>query len=176
MGNTLATMITMTTYGTWLRGDRRGWVDAGRILPSDPVLEVADRGRMKHPPYLFARSRLYDVGRMIGASLDGRLDVPLLALSVAIWHVHVVIGHTRPPISDVVKCAKDAVRYGLRPGRPIWTADFDKRFCFDERSVRTRVRYVERHNKSLGWPPQPWPFLINLGEYLQSVHISHSPI
>jgi hypothetical protein len=43
MGNTLATMITMTTYGTWLRGDYRGWVDDGRILPPDPILEEAAR-------------------------------------------------------------------------------------------------------------------------------------
>jgi len=33
---TLAIMVTSTTYGTWLRGDKRGWVDDGRILPSLP--------------------------------------------------------------------------------------------------------------------------------------------
>jgi hypothetical protein len=27
--NTLAIMVTMTTYGTWLRGDPRGWVEDG---------------------------------------------------------------------------------------------------------------------------------------------------
>jgi hypothetical protein len=48
MGNTLATMLTMTTYGTWLRGDNRGWVDDGKILPAAPFLEDADRVRMKH--------------------------------------------------------------------------------------------------------------------------------
>jgi len=26
MANVLAIMLTMTTYGTWLRGDARGWV------------------------------------------------------------------------------------------------------------------------------------------------------
>ena len=43
MGSTLATMLTMTTYSTWLRGDRRGWVDDGQIFPADPELESADR-------------------------------------------------------------------------------------------------------------------------------------
>ena len=28
MRETLAIMLTMTTYGTWLRGDRRGWVES----------------------------------------------------------------------------------------------------------------------------------------------------
>jgi len=53
MRKTLAVLLTMTTYGTWLRGDRRGWVDHGRVLPPDPELQGADRRRMKHPPFLF---------------------------------------------------------------------------------------------------------------------------
>jgi len=66
MGNTIATMLTMTTYGTWLRGDKRGWVEDGIIFPPDPVLEIADRARMKHPAYLFPRERLFDIGTFIG--------------------------------------------------------------------------------------------------------------
>jgi hypothetical protein len=159
MGNTLATMITMTTYGTWLRGDRRGWVDDGRILPPDPEIEAADRERLKHPVYLLPREHLHECGQYIGAAIVCRLSVELFALSVGTWHVHFVVGPTSRPIGDVVKCAKDAARYGLRPGRPMWTAGYDKRFCFDERSVRARIRYVERHNEALGWPAAPWPFL-----------------
>ncbi|MEO0588826.1 MAG: hypothetical protein AAF078_14455, partial [Planctomycetota bacterium] len=34
--NLLATMITTTTYGTWLPGDARGYVEQGRVLPGDP--------------------------------------------------------------------------------------------------------------------------------------------
>ena len=47
---TLGTLLTFTTYGTWLRGDARGWID-GVLMPPDPVLESADRGRMVHPPF-----------------------------------------------------------------------------------------------------------------------------
>jgi len=36
--NLLATMVTTTTYGTWLPGDVRGYVDDGVILPGDPTL------------------------------------------------------------------------------------------------------------------------------------------
>lgn len=159
MGNTLATMITMTTYGTWLRGDRRGWVDDGQIFPPDSVLEVSDRRRMKHPPFFLPRDRLHEIGRFIGTSLTERLSLQLFALSVGTWHVHVVIGPCRHQIGEVAKCAKDAVRYGLRPGRPIWTDGYDKRFCFDTPTTRNRIHYVQRHNQARGWPPSPWHFL-----------------
>jgi hypothetical protein len=157
MGNTLATMLTMTTYGTWLRGDKRGWVDDGKILPPDPELESADRSRMKHSPYLFPRDRLLDIGTFIGESLTMRLELPIHALHVGTWHAHIVIGPTQHHIAEVAKCAKDAVRYGLRPGRPIWTDGYDKRFCFDPRVTVARIRYVERHNEAMGLPAAPYP-------------------
>jgi hypothetical protein len=80
-------------------------------------------------------------------------------MCVNVWHTHVVIGTTSHDVADIVKCAKDAVRYGLRPGRPIWTDGYDKRFCFDEASVLTRIRYVERHNEVMGWGTKPWDFI-----------------
>jgi hypothetical protein len=159
MANTLATMITMTTYGTWLRGNKRGWVDAGQIFPPDPELEAADRLRMKHPPYLFPRDRMLEVGHFIGTSLIERLNLQLFALTVGTWHVHFVIGPSGHPIGDVVRCAKDAARYGLTLYRPIWTEGYDKRFCFDIPSARNRIQYVQRHNERYGLPPNPWPFL-----------------
>ena len=53
--------------------------------------------------------------------------------------VHFVIGATEHPAGDLAKCAKDAVRYGLRAGRPIWGAGYDKRFCFDWTMRRSRA-------------------------------------
>ncbi len=153
-------MLTMTTYGTWLRGDMRGWVErGGRVLPADPQLERADRRRMKHPAFLFDESQLVEIGGAIGESLRERLGLRLLAMAVRTWHVHVVVAATDHPVPGVVKCAKDAVRGHLRPGRPVWTAGYDKRFCYDEESVRRRIRYVERHNVELGLPAKPWEFI-----------------
>jgi len=39
----LATMITSTTFGTWLPGDFRGYVEDGVVLPGDP--RVLDRSK-----------------------------------------------------------------------------------------------------------------------------------
>jgi hypothetical protein len=169
MRRTLGIMITSTTYGTWLRGDRRGWVDDGHILPADPELEAADRERLKHPPFLFVDSQLLDVGRIIGQSVATRLDAPILALHVGTWHFHLIVGVQVGDVPAVVKCAKDAVRFNLLPSRPIWTADYDKRFCFDEAALRRRVRYVERHNEAMGWPARPWELVVPLDVYLRRI-------
>jgi hypothetical protein len=120
MNHTLAILLTMTTYGTWLRGDRRGWVDDGVILPPDPDRETADRARMKHPVFLFERGQFLPVGEAIGRSLRERLGLRILALTVQTWHVHVVVGATEHPVEKIVKCAKDAARWALRLDRPIW--------------------------------------------------------
>lgn len=152
-------MVTMTTYGTWLRGDQRGWVDEGRILPAMPELESDDRRRMKHPMFSFPLHDWFEIGAAIGESLTTRTQQRILALTVQTWHMHFVVADSECPIADVVKCAKDAVRYHLRPGRPIWSDGYDKRFCFGEESLMSRIQYVERHNIERGRPAKPWPFI-----------------
>lgn len=159
MGQTLATMLTMTTYGTWLRGDKRGYVEDGITFPADPDLEATDRRRMKHDPYVFPHDRLLEIGEFIGNALVARLNATIHALHVGTWHAHIVIGPTQHSIAGVAKCAKDAVRYGLHHGRPIWTDGYDKRFCFDEHAALSRIRYVERHNEARNLAPAPWQFI-----------------
>jgi REP element-mobilizing transposase RayT len=163
MPDTIAIMFTFTTYGTWLRGDERGWTDEGRLMPPNPRLERVDERRMKHDLFTFPHDRLLDIGQMIGESLIARKNVGIFALTVQTWHVHFVIAATRHPVPQIAKCAKDAVRWGLRVKRPIWTDHYDKRFCFDDASVRNRIDYVERHNLERGWPRKPWPFLKSFG-------------
>jgi len=153
-------MVTMTTYGTWLRGDARGWVNDGRIYPADPCLESADRARMRHYPLVFPAIQLLSIGTAIGESLQTRLDQRILAMTIQTWHVHFVVSDSDRTIAEVVKCAKDAVRYYLRIGRPIWTDSYDKRYCFDAQSLRSRIEYVERHNVERGLPARPWPFVM----------------
>lgn len=159
MAELLATMFTFTTYGTWLRGDDRGWVEDGITWPPNRVLEHADRQRMLHQPYLFPADRLHEIGSAIGASLNQRLRVRVAALTVQVWHVHLLVGPTACLPPAVAKCAKDAVRWHLRLSRPLWTEGYDKRFCFTEEAAIARMRYVEKHNTVIGLPARPWAFL-----------------
>jgi hypothetical protein len=159
MNQVQAIMITLTTYSMWLRGDARGWVDKGTVFPTDLVLEAADRARLKHPPMQFAPEQWLPVGQYMGEAMISRCGLTLFALTVQSWHVHVVTSATPLPVSHVVKCAKDAVRWGLRAGRPIWATGYDKRFCYDLASARNRIEYVERHNLAVGRPAKPWAFI-----------------
>jgi hypothetical protein len=159
MGELLGTMFTITTYGCWLRGDERGWVDHGKLMPARPPLEAADRNRMKHPEYEFADDRRLDVGTWLGEQLIGKHGQTIWALAVRSWHVHFIVAPSRVPVAEIAKSAKEGVRYGLKAGRPIWCDGYDKRYCFDERSLEHRIRYVERHNEEDGLPSRPWSFI-----------------
>ncbi|MEM6394324.1 MAG: hypothetical protein AAF797_16280 [Planctomycetota bacterium] len=156
MSYTLGVMVTCTTYGMWLRGDRRGWVDDGRILPADADLEDRDRGAMKHRPWTFSHAQCLAAGALICESLRERLGMRVWALAVESWHLHAVVDLRHHDIGAVVKCMKDAVRYGLKPGRPIWATKYDKRWCFDTKALRGRIAYVERHNTRHGFAARRW--------------------
>ena len=155
----LGVMFTMTTYGAWLRGDGRGWVEDGVVFPPNPEKESADRERLLHPPFLFSAADLLQIGEAMGRSLIDRLRLRVFALTVQRWHVHFVVSASTVFVGDIAKCAKESVRYLLRPSRPIWTGKYDKRFCLDEASLQTRIAYVERHNTESGLAARPWPFL-----------------
>jgi hypothetical protein len=159
MTRVLGTMITMTTYGTWLRGDPRGWVRDGVAQRPCPRLETADAERMPWPPFEFESSALADIGEAIGRSIVKRRRTTVLALTVQPRHAHFIAAGDGGDLGALVKCAKDAVRWHLRPDRPIWTRGCDTRFCFDDASLRSRIRYVERHNEAMGWPTRPWTFV-----------------
>ncbi len=164
MGRTLATLLTVSTYGTWLRGDARGWVEDGVIFAEEPALEASDRNRMTHPPHLFPRDQWFGIANAVGHALTDRLNVRVYALTVQSWHAHALIGATRHDIGSVIKCAKDAARWHLTADRPIWADGYDKRWCFNWPTVGTRLRYVQRHNLRNGWPADPWPFLTTPAE------------
>jgi hypothetical protein len=156
---TLGTLITCTTYGTWLRGDRRHWVEDAITLPPNPPLEQTDRSRLKSPPCRFATDQLFEIADVMGRALVDRKHQRVFALTVQASHIHFVIGPTPVTMPQVVKCAKDSARWLLKTNRPIWTRGYDKQFCFTEQSLLTRIRYVENHNLQNGWPTQPWDWL-----------------
>ena len=155
MGSTLATLCTITTYGTWLRGDARGWVQDGLVFPVDPTLHFADQRRMKHPAFLFDDESLLEVADILVRALVENLGLAVYAMTVQRWHSHFIVGPTGRDIGSVIKWAKAAPRWKLRRDRPLWADGYDQRWRFDARSVQTRIEYVERHNLRHGWDRRP---------------------
>ena len=152
-------MLTVTTYGTWLRGDRRGWVDDGKIMPADPQREDMDRQQLKYPPFYFNQAQQLAAGVFVIRSAREKLRTPIWALAIEPWHMHVVTGPFDKPIGEASKEFKLSVLHGLHLGRPIWSKGYDKRWCAEPDVVAARVRYVERHNVRRDMPAQRWPGL-----------------
>ena len=141
-------MVTWTTYGTWLQGEKRGFVKDGKILGRNKGLEEANKRRRRGGGVKLKKADREVARRAMLAEAE-RIGEKILALSVWSNHVHAVIGEGGKPIGKVVSRLKSASYYALRErginGR-LWTRGYDKRFCFDEASLEERIRYVERHD------------------------------
>jgi len=150
MAKTIAYMITWTTYGTWLQGDNRGYVKDGRILPSNQSLEDSNKQNLSKEPV-----RLSNVQRQIvqNAILEKaeELNQKIYVLSVSSNHVHIVAEYTPMPIGLVVRHCKGAAQSALRKtclAGKVWTKGFDKRYCFNEQTLKKRIDYVKSHDKN----------------------------
>ena len=143
----------------WLRGDSRGWVQKGIVYPVDPIMEQADRARLRYDPFTFPRDERHPAGELMGKGAQS-LGAFIHALHVGRWHLHVFLGFTPVPLPRIVKALKDRVRRGLGYRRPIWTEGYDHRFSFDIRSAFNRIDYIRRHNLEDGLPRDPWGFIV----------------
>jgi len=147
MAKTLGYMVTFTTYGTWLQGDTRGWVKDGNTYQVNRSIEEANRKNMQHPTArLTKRERDLVREAILGKARERKQKV--CAISVWSNHIHIVLESDGCPISNVVQAYKNAATAALKKngfcGR-VWTSGYDKRYCFDEESMRKRIEYVEGH-------------------------------
>ena len=156
MARTLGYMITFTTYGTWLQGDEWGFVKEGNIFAGNQSLADSNKQNLSRNPV-----RLSKTHRAIAADAivekASQLNQEILALAVCSNHVHIVADYIPTPIGKVVSYYKNAAQVALRKtglsGR-VWTKGFDKRFCFDEQTLQSRIDYVSSHPKDTIFSPQ----------------------
>ncbi len=149
MARTLGYMITFTTYGTWLQGDKRGFVKNGKTYAGNQSLADSNKQNLCNNPV-----RLLKIHRAIAAKAifekAGRIGQKILALAVCSNHVHLVADYVPVPIGKVVSYYKNSAQAALRKvgltGR-VWTKGFDKRYCFDEQALKSRIDYVNSHSK-----------------------------
>ncbi len=116
MGLPLAYFLTWTTYGAWLPGHRRGWVDKHTAAPQapyrepDPLKEALARKRMKEPPVLLSAEARLAVNQAIAGTCAWR-DWLVRGLGVRSSHVHVVVSAGDISPGMVMKALKS---YGAR--------------------------------------------------------------
>jgi hypothetical protein len=70
--------------------------------------------------------------------------------AILVWssHIHVVVGYDGRRIEETVRIYKNAATAALRKNGltgKMWGGGYDKKFCFDEKSLRNRIEYVEGH-------------------------------
>jgi REP element-mobilizing transposase RayT len=129
MPETLAVLLTWTTYGTWLHGDSRGSNDRKKNepLPTDPVREATARGFMNFPA-LTLDARMRRVARETIEEHCQFRGWELRALNVRTNHVHVVISGGGSG-QKVIGALKSRVTRMLRQAglvkadQPVWTAE-----------------------------------------------------
>ena len=139
----LATMITTTTYGTWLPGDLRGYVERGVILPGDPNRLDRSRRLMRTDPVYLTPDEQDAVFEALQRAAH-EFDYSLFAASIESWHAHWLIDHRFDAADVMVGRLKTRMRQALDRGR-IWTAGYDARFCFDHEALVRRRDYIRRH-------------------------------
>ena len=168
-------LLTWTTYGTWLPGDRRGFVGRSRDatgrqawqnIPGTPAraanekLERVARRRMSGRPIWLDRAH----AEIAVADFRGTAAVrgwSLLAAAIMRNHVHLVVGVPGDPDPSILLHAfkshssKTLTAAGVRPpGGRWWTRSGSRRVLRDEAAVVAAIRYVlAQHLPLVTWHP-----------------------
>jgi REP element-mobilizing transposase RayT len=155
MAKTLGYMITFTTYGTWLQGDKRGFVKNGKTYAANQSLADSNKRNLSKNPVKLSETHRAVAAKAIFEKAD-RLGQKILALAVCSNHVHIVADYVLLPIGLVVSHYKNSAQAALRKigliGR-IWTKGFDKRYCFDEQALKSRIDYVNSNHEDAIFSP-----------------------
>jgi len=141
-------MVTWTTYGTWLQGDERGYVKNGQILTQNDKLKSANQRQQKYPIVTLNSEQKQIVRNSIIEEAQ-RINHKIFAIAVCSNHVHIAASVSQESIEQAVHRYKYSATLALRKFGScdkVWSKGFDKRFCFTDKELETKIRYVQSHN------------------------------
>ncbi len=142
-------MITWTTYGSWLQGDKRGYVYKGNVLAEDGNLKQVNRKNLRHKPIKLNKKQKEVVKSAI-IKESRKLNQKIFAIAVCTNHIHLIVENVDEMVGTIAGEYKRAATKMLRKdglGRKVWTKGYDKRFISDETKLRNMIEYVNRHNE-----------------------------
>ena len=113
MGKMVGYMVTWTTYGTWLQGDKRGYVRDGKILPADEGLEEVNKKLQKSELFRLTPEQKRVVEEVVVKEAK-RIGQEILALAVCSNHIHLVAGKGNESIENAVSRYKNVSSSALR--------------------------------------------------------------
>ena len=138
--------LTWNTYGTWLPGDQRGWVEYhhGWKFP-DPVLEFECRARMTEDACILSMDQRNAVAAQIEETCRIR-GWQMHVVNPRSNHVHVVLTAFEDPKKiriDLKAWAMRVLKRRFDSKRENWWADRGSiRHLFDEKSLEAAILYV----------------------------------
>lgn len=155
-------LLPWTTYGTWLPGDERNYVDQEHNIvgtayaPPAPLLQEIAKKKLRHAPTWLSKSQAEVLLSQFHATAKHR-GWQLLAVAVMGNHIHIVLGVPGDPEPDTL--LRDLKAYGSRAlnatsvtgssRRVWWTQSGSRRKLPNENAVLAAVRYVERQHRAL---------------------------
>jgi REP element-mobilizing transposase RayT len=148
MSKIIGYMVTWTTYGSWLPGDKRGYVRNGQTLSGDNKILEINRARQKSSVVKLNRKEIQVVQQVILREAK-RIGHEIVALAACTNHVHLAARPHSKSIEKVIGRYKSLTTRALwERGRQdrVWTQGYDKRFCFSEEELERKIQYVNKHN------------------------------
>ncbi len=143
----LGYMLTWTVYGSWLQGDRRGWVKDGVTCDANRRLQKANADKMACLPVRFTESQQATIYNAILQHASEK-EQEILAMVVANNHVHLLIKECEEEPGRLVARYKNNARKKLGEefaGKSIWTRGFNKKFYTDAKQLGTMIEYIKGH-------------------------------
>jgi len=137
------TFVTTTSYGSWLPGDVRGYVQNSEILPASPSLERHARRILRRQPVLFSEVAQAMLSSALLAACD-EFAYRLFDLSIESWHAHWIVRH-EDAVDAMVGRLKNRMRQRLNRGR-IWTRGYCHRALLTEEDLIIARKYIRRHS------------------------------
>ena len=148
MQKVLGYLLTWTTYGSWLQGDKRKYVKNGQILPPNPSLEKSNKQNMLFPQVSLTHTQREIITKAILAESE-ELDQQIFAISIRKNHVHLAADcnfiSPRAAVSHYKNAARLAMQTSGFTGR-LWTKGFSVRYCFNPEQLNAIIAYVKNHN------------------------------
>ena len=169
MSRAVGYLLTWTTYGTWMRGDARGYVGEtlqpdGSVLPrvnepgknysaDDSLTLTTDLARLKNRPVLLGQSEATVVAEAL-VELSRRRAYMIRSAAVMSDHVHVAMDAEPEEARWAIRRFKSitAVRLSQRFGSPSgrwWTREGSKRIKESRSAYEAAIRYVANQSGKL---------------------------
>jgi REP element-mobilizing transposase RayT len=157
VGEIVGYFLTWTTYGTWLPGDSRGWVDKNRthgevIDAPDPIREEGADAIM-HDDAVILEPRRRTIARKAMMETAAHRGWTIHELAVRSNHAHVVVTAGDVSAGRAMGILKSFASRELNktvdvPRRTWWTRRGSKRRLYTQEALHRAIRYVRHQDTS----------------------------